>query len=103
MTEAEWLTATDPRPMFQWLRDRTPPPTDRKWRLVLAGCARQAWDRIPPGPQREAVEAAEQYADGDATEDEMKRCHMEYYTLDDARRSRGKAGLQIDCLCSSTV
>ena len=98
MTEAEWLAATDPGAMFQWLRDRTPPPTERKWRLLLAGCARQVWGQIPPGQNRETVETAERYADGGAADEELKKCQTAYYTVTEAMKSSGKIGFQIHAL-----
>jgi len=38
MTEKEWLTATDPTPMLEFLRGKA---SDRKLRLTGCGCARQ--------------------------------------------------------------
>jgi hypothetical protein len=37
MTEREWLQATDPRPMLEFLRDKA---SGRKLRLFVAGCIR---------------------------------------------------------------
>lgn len=37
MTEAEWLAATDPTPMLQFLRGRA---SDRRFRLFAVGCLR---------------------------------------------------------------
>jgi hypothetical protein len=60
MTEAEWLVATDPRPMLQHLRGVEPDShgifdeseaaakkrliSDRKGRLFASACSRRAWD-----------------------------------------------------------
>ena len=63
MTEAEWLAATDPQAMLDFLRD-TGRVTDRKVRLFAAACVRQVWHLLTDGRGRQAVEAAEQYADG---------------------------------------
>jgi hypothetical protein len=61
MTEAEWLACTDPQPMLDHLRGKT---SDRKLRLFLCACCRNWWEAMPEGPSRDAVEAAEHYADG---------------------------------------
>jgi hypothetical protein len=71
MTEAEWLTSTDPQAMLAWIqtggessnRPRNP-PTDRKLRLFACACCRQVWDSIKSTSARAVVEVAEKYADG---------------------------------------
>jgi hypothetical protein len=40
MTEQEWLTCTDPRPMLEFLRDKA---SNRKLRLFACACVRRAW------------------------------------------------------------
>lgn len=60
MTEAEWMTATDPTPMLEFLRDKA---TDRKLRLFAVACCRRVWHLIPEGASKHAVEVAERYAD----------------------------------------
>ena len=76
MTEAEWLTCTDPRPMLEFLRGRV---SERKLRLFAVACARLIWDRIPKGVAREAVEAAERCADGVPWEAELSQyCRAMY-------------------------
>src|ERR1700733_13386252 len=76
MTEAEWLAASDPAPMLEFLRDKM---SKRKLRLFVDGCARSVWDQMPVGPMREAVEIGEQLADGLATEEDRRRiCDVLY-------------------------
>jgi hypothetical protein len=60
MTEAEWLACGDPAPMLEFVRHNA---SDRKCRLVACACCR-ALDHIVDDRQRQAVEAAEQFADG---------------------------------------
>lgn len=83
MTEAEWSASTDPAAMLAWAKNTkavTPNKTaqcvahrilsDRKLRLFACACCRQVWDRLTDGRSRNAVEVAERYADGEATEKE---------------------------------
>jgi hypothetical protein len=60
MTEAEWLTATDPTPMLAALRGTA---SARKLRLFCCPCARRVWGAIADKDVRRAVEAAERNAD----------------------------------------
>jgi hypothetical protein len=70
MTEADWLAATDPRPMLEFLRDRGK-ASERKLRLFACACCRRVWHRLPDGRTRGAVEVSERYADGAAREDDL--------------------------------
>jgi hypothetical protein len=79
MTEAEWLAATDPTPMLDWLTERTPAPSERKMRLLLAGCVRRRWDQFPFEDMRNPTLTAERYADGAATPEELHEVHSRYF------------------------
>jgi hypothetical protein len=68
MTEAEWLACNDPKPLLEFLRGKG---TDRKLRLFACACCRRAWDSMPDPRSRKAVETAENYADGRATDQEL--------------------------------
>ncbi len=61
MTEAEWLAATDPQPMLDFLRWRA---GDRKLRLFDVACCRMVWHLLPEEGSERGVEAAEGFADG---------------------------------------
>ncbi len=61
MTEAEWLPATDPKLMLEFLRGKA---SDRKLRLFACACCRRIWDFITREESRRAVEITEQSADG---------------------------------------
>jgi hypothetical protein len=63
MTEAEWVTSTDPAPMLQFLRGRA---SDRKLRLFAVACCRRVWHLIIDERSRRAIEAAEDGVDEDA-------------------------------------
>jgi hypothetical protein len=64
MTEAEWLAATEPYGMLDFLR---PKASVRKLRLFACGCCRQGvWPLLGDARSREAIEVAERFAEGAA-------------------------------------
>ena len=67
MTEHEFEAAADPTPMLEYLQGKV---SDRKLRLFACACCRQVWGLLVSPPSRAAVEVAERYADGTATERE---------------------------------
>ena len=72
MTEAEWLSCTDPEPMLQLLR---PNASDRKIRLFAVACCRRVWPSLEPEEFRDAVLNAEAFADGGVDRDAMREAH----------------------------
>lgn len=90
MTEAEWLTCTDPQQMLRFLNGTGPydtaerklrrklrlRPVDdcrtrRKLRLFCCACCRRVWHLLTDQRSRRAVELAERCADGGATLEEL--------------------------------
>jgi hypothetical protein len=69
MTEHEWLTATEPDPMVEFLRKTT---CDRKLRLFAVACLRRIWHLLREQQDRKTVELAERIADGTITEPEAE-------------------------------
>jgi hypothetical protein len=72
MTEAEWLAQNSPLPLFHYLFDR-PTEKDRKLRLFGCACCRHIWPLLTDERSRRVVEVSELYADGLATEAELRR------------------------------
>jgi hypothetical protein len=70
MTEAQWLACDDPLTMLEFVRGRA---SDRKLQLLACACCRRIW-HLPDGEEisRHAVEVAERYADGLASETEIE-------------------------------
>jgi hypothetical protein len=83
MTPEAWFAATDPHPLlaFVWPRplywwtegglQELPPVTIRRLRLFGCACARMVWD-ILPTDARSAVQIRERFADGKATEFDLR-------------------------------
>ena len=85
MTEQEWLTSNDPQAMLR-LAERTSNEgmiiaiprqasfrvSDRKLRLFACACVRQVWHLLTDKRSRNAVETAERFADGLATDEELR-------------------------------
>jgi hypothetical protein len=67
--EQEWLACTDARPMLEFLRGRA---SDRKLRLFAVGCCRPIHHLMPDDRCLLAVDFAERFADGMATEQELQ-------------------------------
>jgi hypothetical protein len=61
MTRSEWQACTDPARLLAHLSGRA---SDRKLRLFACACCRRIWHLLPEEGCRQAVLAAERYADG---------------------------------------
>src|SRR5262245_33014533 len=72
MTEAEWLACTDAEEMRSFLQNRAT-VSARKLRLLGCACCRLMWHHFTDARIRAAVETAEQFADGLASDAEMAR------------------------------
>lgn len=70
MTEQEWLSATDPTPMLEFLQGKT---SDRKLRLLAVACCRPLSEkvRLSNVPLEDMVDTAERFADSLLTSSEL--------------------------------
>lgn len=67
-TGSEWEAETDADRLARCYRGKAWFP---KLRLYAVACCRRMWDLIPDGPLREVVEAAERYANEEASKREL--------------------------------
>jgi hypothetical protein len=99
MTEVEWLTCEDPRPMLEFLHGRA---SDRKLRLFALACFRPYRFMLVP-ETLEALEVAEGLAEGTISPSERKRArdkafHASWNPDNSLRHRRGPAK---SCVTSS--
>jgi hypothetical protein len=70
----KWLAADDFEFLFDFLGGMAK-PSARKPRLFACNCCRTIWHLIPDERSREAIEVAEQFADGGATSELLGTVH----------------------------
>jgi hypothetical protein len=88
MTDEQWRAGTDPNAMLEWLRT-SGRATDRKLRLFAVACCRQVRHLLADERVLRAVEVAERYADGSASEQERAAAQERAFA---ALRSEENAG-----------
>jgi hypothetical protein len=69
MTEKEWASSNEPLSMLEFVKGKA---SNRKLRLYAVACCRNVWQWIPEY-SRKSVEAAERYADKQATRKDMSQ------------------------------
>jgi hypothetical protein len=69
MTEAEWLSCTDPAALLTDLS------TERKQRLFACACARRVWHLMADERSRKAAEASEAFADDTRLVFDLRHAH----------------------------
>jgi hypothetical protein len=72
MTDSEWLKATDPKAMLTFLRE-SGWADERRGRLFACACVRRIWLLLADETSQTAVEVAERFADGLASEEELNQ------------------------------
>ncbi len=97
MTEAEWLSCTDPRAMLGSLHRKA---SERKIRLFACACCRRVWNDLNDQRSRQAVIVAENYADGLATTEKLRLAADAAYEVwyADMERAWDEGELARDCL-----
>jgi hypothetical protein len=70
MTEAQWSLCHDPKQMLLFIRGTA---SERKLRLLACSCVRQGWEVLEDERGKNALEAAEAFADGKVTKVVLKR------------------------------
>jgi len=86
MTEAEWLASLEPQIVFRNLKGK---PSARKMRLAAVACCRHTWHLLEDEISRNAVEAAELYADKLITSAEIHELEERASELVDLSRQYG--------------
>jgi hypothetical protein len=69
-TEADWLASENPLSMLSFLARRA---TDRQFRLFAVACGRRLAHLPDAGRYADAIDVAERFADGGATDEELLR------------------------------
>src|SRR5256885_9373018 len=77
VTESEWLVCIEPEQLLSFLRQNDS-LTQRKSRLFGAAACRRLWHLMTDNRSRKAVEAAERFAEGELSAEEL------YSAFDDA-------------------
>src|ERR1700720_841012 len=90
MTEAEWLSCTDPQPMLEFLHGKV---SDRKLRLFAVACCRSISESPYNTYSRTAITVAERFADGLASDAERKRSRKEAIRLAASVGAAGRGGI----------
>jgi hypothetical protein len=90
VTEAEWLNAIDPQELMRFVQ-ASGTHNGRRCRLFACACVRLIWGLLPHPACREAVEAAEEYADGAAGAERLADALTGLRSLPDRRGWRRSA------------
>ena len=87
MTVDERLACTNPQTMLEFLRGRA---SDRKLRLFACACCRRIWGLLAAEPLRQAVGAAERFADGLSGWDELEEASARAERAELPQRQEGR-------------
>jgi hypothetical protein len=94
VTEAEWLTCTDPTPMMEFLRGKA---SRRKMRLFGSVCCRRVWENLTDPKARRALELAERAVEGSDIPRQLRRAATNLWDiLHRLERAHGEFGYLSD-------
>jgi hypothetical protein len=88
MTEAEWHESIHPQALLGFLRGGL---SERKLRLFASACCRDSWHLLTDPRSRHAVEVAERFADGVASEDELRTAAQQALVAEEEQPRETKA------------
>jgi uncharacterized membrane protein len=71
--ERAWLQSTTPASLLQTLKGKRLP---RQRRLIAVACCRRFWEQMKDPRSRQAVEAAERFADGEIDAEELHEAYL---------------------------
>jgi hypothetical protein len=74
MTEAEWLTATNPTMMIEFIRDLT---SERKLLLLVLACCRRIEHLLPNDECKAVLTAMESHIEGQCSAEELRAARYE--------------------------
>jgi len=97
--EELWLNGSEPLPMLEFVRGQA---SQRKLRLFACACCRRIGDLLQKSDSRNAVDIAERYADGQATEEERAAAILAATRLV-IEWSRSRSDFEAGYACASTV
>jgi hypothetical protein len=78
MDAAEWLTSQEMRALLAFVRDTA---SERKLRLFAYACCRSIWHLPTHPPNCYAVEVAEDFADGERAEGQLRAANEACYNV----------------------
>jgi hypothetical protein len=81
MLEQDWLSSSDPTAMLEFVRGKV---SDRKLRLFASTVSRRLWNLFEHEATRTAVEVAEAFADGTATDKQRRHALSNADTIFDS-------------------
>jgi hypothetical protein len=88
-SEEKWQNASDPFLLLEYLRHQL---SDRKMYLFACARVRMHWDRLTDQRSKQAIEVAEAFADGNATEEAFRAARLiAIEAANDLRRKHGMA------------
>src|SRR5258708_2351247 len=100
MTEVEWFNCTDPAKVVAKVSNSF---SARQHRLIACGWLRLHWDAIEDERSRRAVEVAEAYSDGKATDEARQMAFDDAWRATTGRQHGSHESMEAAMLADSCV